>query len=202
MSASVVPERRVARLDVEQVHAMLAAGILGEAEPIELIDGVLVYKDRSALGEDPMTIGRRHNLVVKLLASLDPEVTSFGRHLQTQGPLSLPPHDEPEPDGVILRGGPRDYTDRLPLGDDADVVIEVADASLSYDRTKKLALYARAGIAQYAIVNLQSPSVELHEEPVPADARYRRTSVLRAGDTIILRLGDGRLEIAVARILP
>lgn len=153
--------QRVARLTVEQVHAMLEAGIVREGEPIELIDGLLLHKDRSAKGEDPMTIGRRHNLVVKLLGRLDAELTAQGCHMQTQGPVSIPPHDEPEPDGAVLHGEPRDYTDRLPEARDVASVIEVADASLPYDRTRKLALNARAGIPQYVIVNLQDDVVEI-----------------------------------------
>ena len=202
MIPSTVADIRVARLTVGQVHAMLVAGILREGEPVELIDGVLVYKDRSDHGEDPMTIGRRHNLAVKLLARLDPELVLRGCHMQTQGPLSLPPHDEPEPDGVILRGNPRDYAGRLPGATDATSVIEVADSSLEYDRNQKLALYARAGISQYLIVNLRESLVEVHEDPIPNEERFTRHRVCRAGDRVALRVTDGALEIEAARILP
>jgi len=41
---------RVATLSVDQFEAMIAGGILPEGAPIELIDGLLVYKDRSATG--------------------------------------------------------------------------------------------------------------------------------------------------------
>lgn len=203
MSSPALHDRRIARLDVGQVHAMLDAGILRDGEAVELIDGVLVCKDRSALGEDVMTIGKRHNLVVKLLARLDPELAQRGRHMQTQGPLTLPPRDEPEPDGIILRGDPRSYADHLPEAADAESVIEVADASLAYDRTTKLALYARAGIRQYVIVNLQNSTVEIYEQPSPAEACYRATSFRHAGETVALRVADGEhLEVDAARLLP
>lgn len=203
MSASVAPERRVARFDVAQLHAMLAAGILAEGEPLELIDGVLVYKDRSEQGEDPMTIGKRHNLVVKLLARIDPELQSHGCHIQTQGPLSLPPSDEPEPDGAVLRGDPRTYADRLPSGPDCSSVLEVADASLAYDRTKKLAVYARAGIPQYIIVNLAELCIEVYEQVVPSEGRYARRAVLRSGEAFELRLPSGaHVPIDAGRVLP
>ena len=133
---------------------MIKAGIVHEGASIELIDGVLIHKDRSASGEDPMSIGKEHRLVVSLLGRLDADLAQRGYHMQIQNPLSLSPYDEPEPDGVILRGGPRVYTDRVPGAADAGSVIEVADSSLAYDRKTKLALYARAGIAQYVIVNL------------------------------------------------
>lgn len=204
MTASVAPQGRVAPLDVGQVHAMLEAGILADHEPIELIDGVLVYKDRSALGEDPMTVGRKHNLVVGLLIELNPDLSKFGCYVQAQGPLTLPPHNEPEPDGVILYGGgPRDYRDRLPGAADAAAVIEVADSSLAYDRGKKLSVYARAAIPQYVIVNLQESCIELYEDPAAAEGRYRRTTVIHAGETLVFQLGvHGALTVAAERLLP
>ena len=202
MILSIAADLRVARLTVGQVHAMLETGILQEGEPVELIDGMLVYKNRSDHGEDPMTIGRRHNLAVKLLARLDPELVPKGYHMQTQGPLSLPPHDEPEPDGVILRGDPRDYIERLPGAADADSVIEVADSSLEYDRNQKLALYARVGITQYLIVNLREGIIEVYEGPVPQEQRFARRSVCHPGERIALRVGGEVLEIEATRILP
>lgn len=181
---------------------MLEVGILQDGEPIELIDGVLVCKDRSARGEDPMTIGKRHNLVVKLLAQLDVELASRGSHMQTQGPLRIPPYDEPEPDGAVLRGTARTYAERLPGAVDAAAVIDVADASLEHDRGKKLALYARAGIAQYVIVNLRDASVEVYEHPLAEESRYGEQTVLRAGEVLRLRTGELPLDIDVSRILP
>lgn len=182
---------------------MLDAHILEEGAPIELIDGVLAFKDRSSYGEDPMTIGTKHNLAVKLLARLDPELGSRGCHMQTQGPVSLPPHDEPEPDGAVIRGEPRDYADRLPGASDVFAVVEIADSSLVYDRTIKLALYARAAIEQYVIVNLRGACVEVHERPAPSDERYETVTVLRAGDVLSLRVGNGeRLQLDPADILP
>lgn len=203
MAQSTTSDIRVARFTVTQVRAMVLAGILREGEPIELVDGVLVYKNRSAAGDDPMTIGERHNLVVKLLARLDAELAGRGHHMQTQGPLTLTIHDEPDPDGAVLRGQPRDYIDRLPTAADTSSVIEVSDSSLEYDRTRKLLLYARAGIAQYVIVNLRSNSVEVYEQPITAEARYALTAVLRPPDPLALRLGEGQcLNVDVGRILP
>jgi len=114
-----------------------------------------------------MSIGKEHRLVVSLLAELNAELARRGCHMQTQNPLSLPPYDEPEPDGTILRGRPRAYTDRVPGAADAGSVIEVADSSLTYDRKTKLALYARASITQYVIVNLNGQCVEIYEQPSP-----------------------------------
>ena len=181
---------------------MIKAGIVHEGAPIELIDGVLIHKDRSASGEDPISIGKEHSLVVSLLGELDADLAQRGCHMRTQNPLSLPPHDEPEPDGAILRGRPRAYTDRVPTAADTGSVIEVADSSLAYDRKTKLALYARAGIPQYVIVNLSGRCIEIYEQPSP-DGSCQQIAVRRAGETVVLRLADGeRLEILADRILP
>jgi Uma2 family endonuclease len=181
---------------------MIKAGIVHEGAPIELIDGVLIHKDRSASGEDPMSIGKAHSLVVRLLGELDADLAQRGCQMRTQNPLSLPPHDEPEPDGAILRGRPRSYTDRVPGAADAGSVIEVADSSLAYDRNTKLALYARAGIPQYVIVNLGGRCIEIYEQPAP-DGSYQQIAVRRAGETVALRLADGeRLELLADRLLP
>jgi Uma2 family endonuclease len=196
-------EPRIARLTVDQVEGMLAVGILREGAPIELIDGVLVYKNRSDGGEDPMTIGKKHNLAVQLLKELEPELRARGCTIQTQGPVRIPPHDEPEPDGAVLRGTPRDYTERLPAASDVCAVLEVSDSSLEYDQTTKLARYARALIAQYVIVNLRNDCVEVHEDPAAAEERYEVTRVLRRGNKLDIRLDDGlRFEIEVSRLLP
>jgi Uma2 family endonuclease len=193
---------RIAPLTVDQVHAMLRAGILQEGTPIELIDGQLVYKNRSAAGKEPMTVGELHNLVVKLLAELDAELRTRGCHLQAQGPVSMPPHNEPEPDGAVLRGTPRNYATRLPTAHDAEAIVEVADSSLRYDRTTKLAIYAGAAVAQYVIVNIPDDVVEVYEDPDPQKRKYRTTTILRRGEAVSIRATVGRLDVPVERLLP
>lgn len=82
-------------------------------------------------------------------------------------------------------------------------MIEVSASSLTYDRKIKLALYARAAIAQYVIINLGHECVEVHEQPSPTEERYASVTVLRRGDRLALRTGDGPpLDVEVARLLP
>lgn len=199
MTEPAVAVHRVARLTASQVHAMLKSGILRDAEGLELIDGLLVYKDRAAAGADPMTIGEKHNLVIKLLARLDPDLVTAGAHMQTQGPVRLSERDEPEPDGAVVRGDPRDYADRIPVSSDVTCILEVADSSLEYDRTTKAALYARAGIAQYVIVNLRDFCLELHERP--AGGEYADVRIVTAGGVVELK-AVGVVRVAAERLLP
>ncbi len=181
---------------------MMEAGYLTEGAPIELLDGFLAVKDRSARGEDPSTIGKQHNLVVKLLTELDPELRLLGFHMQVQGPVTLGPRHEPEPDGAILRGAPRDYAERLPRATDVLTLFEAADGSLDQDRKAKMEIYARAGIPRYAIVNLIERRIEVFADALPAEGRYGRIVSLGAEETMVLDLEGKRLEVPVQNLLP
>lgn len=178
---------------------MLSAGILRDGQPLELIDGLLLYKDRSDCGGDPMTIGEKHNRAVQLLALLVPELLAQGVYMQTQGPIRLSEKDEPEPDGAVISGHPRDSG--IPGPAKAMSVIEVADSSLEYDRTTKLSMYARAGIAQYVIVNVRDQRVEVYERP--AGERYEVTKLVAASGAFDLRISAGAtLTVTAERLLP
>ena len=86
-------------------------------------------------------------------------------------PLRLGEITEPEPDVAVIAGSIRDYTDAHPST--AALVIEVADTSLAYDRTTKASLYAKAGIAEYWIINLNNRQLEVYRSPrVDATQRY------------------------------
>ncbi len=177
---------QLARMDLDQYHRMRDTGILHDGDPIELLDGLLIYKDRSARGEGLMTVGKHHNLAVQLLIEWAQEVRRRGCVLQVQGPVAIPPSHEPEPDGAILRGALRDYADGLPEARDVFCVIEVADSSLAQDRTVKLSLYAQAAVPCYLIVNLVDHVVERFDDPIPAEGRYGRKSVLTRDEVVVL----------------
>ena len=180
---------------------MLEAGILRDGEALELIDGLLIYRDRSARGGDPKTIGEKHNLVIKLLARLEADLEGLGAQMQTQGPVRLSETNEPEPDGAVVRGGPRDCSARVPAGADVESIIEVADSSLEYDRSTKAAMYARAGLAQYVIVNVRDARIEVLEQP--AEGTYTLSRVIFPDGSVELRAPGGkRLLVAAARLLP
>ena len=190
-------------LTVEQYHRMIDQGIVPEGEPYELLDGHLVRKDRSAAGDDPMTVGPDHVLVVKRLARLSRKLERLGCHLQTQQPVSLPPHDEPEPDAAVVLGSEDDYVGRLPTAAEVPCVIEVADSSLRRDRSTKLRIYADSGIAVYVIVNLLERLVEVYSQPLTGKGRYGRSVTLAPGQSLELPTTKGRrLAVPVRSLLP
>jgi hypothetical protein len=190
-------------LTVRQYHRMIEQGILPEGEPYELLGGQVVRKDRSARGEDPMTVGHQHAWVVKTLGKEGRKLEKLGCHLQTQQPISLPPRDEPEPDAAIIVGSEDDYMDRHPAAADVLCVIEVADASLLNDRTIKLRAYADAGIPMYIIINLPDRMVEVYTEPLKGKHRYGQSVTLGLSDKLTLPGTRGRqLTVPVKRLFP
>lgn len=192
-------------LTVAQYHRMIEDGVLPEGEPLELLDGYIFHKDRSAAGEDPMTVGHLHVWVVKTLARFSARLRSMGCHLQTQQPVSLPPYDEPEPDGAIVLGKEDDYHDRLPSATEVTCVVEVADSSLQRDRTTKLRIYAAAGIPCYIIINLADRVIEVYTQPMGKDraARYGRKETLSGRQSVQFPAARGRrLAVPVRKLLP
>lgn len=193
----------VQRLNVPQFHQMLEQGILREGEPVELIDGLLLRKDRSDRGGDPMAHGPWHAYAITRLQRLAARLAGWGCHLRCQLPVTLAEYLEPEPDGAIVRGEPEDYLGRHPGPADTMAVIEIADSSLSYDRTTKQQIYASAGIPIYWIVGISERAIDVYSAPQAESGRYAHRRIALAGQTLQLPLASGRdLEVAVDELLP
>lgn len=178
----------IARFSVEQYHRMIASGVLTEDDRVELIEGWVVRQ---------MAKGPEHEYSTgegqELLRSLLPP----GWHVRSQAPITLS-ESEPEPDLSVVRGTRRDYRDRHPGPDDIALVVEVADSSLLTDR-RKGAVYARAGIPEYWIVNLEDSVLEVHSEPRPGDDGYASCRVLRVGAQAPVTIASreaGRIDVA------
>jgi Uma2 family endonuclease len=189
-------------LTVEQYHQMIEQGILESGTPIELLDGVLVRKDRAKAGEDPMTIGNEHRWAVENLKRVLSGLERFGHHLESQQPITLPPNGEPEPDGAIVRGTIDDYLKDKPKAADVSCAIEVADNSLNRDRVSKQRIYADAGIPQYVIVNLVEKVVEVHEHPALGTGKYQPARRLRDEEVVAFRVGERSVEVPASKLLP
>jgi Uma2 family endonuclease len=185
-----------------QMHRMREAGILSEGTAAELIDGLLVRRNRADQGGDPMVHGPRHALSLKRLQRLERRVEGHGCHFHCQLPLALADDTEPEPDLAVVRGTPEDFARQHPGPDAVLAVFEVADSSLDTDRTTKQRIYARAGIPVYGIVNLRNGCLEVYDQPSAGRGRYARQTVLRAGQTARVPLPDGTsFEIDPAEVL-
>ncbi len=156
------PARRL--FTVDEFHRMAEAGILGEDDRVELIEGELI---------EMTPIGSRHaacvNRLVKLLSSPDPYL------LSVQNPVSLSPRTELQPDIALLKPRPDYYASAHPGPNDVVLIIEVADTSAAADREVKLHLYARAGVPEVWLVDLPRGIIEVYQDPGGAAYRIART---------------------------
>ena len=187
-------------ITVTQFQQMIQKGILREGDPIELIDGLLVRKDRSARGENLMGHNPRHALLVSRLMRLLAPLSQFaGYYLRIQLPVVLTDINAPEPDIAVVCGTEEDYTDRHPGSDDLPLVIEVADSSVATDRSTKQRLYALAEIPRYWLINIPESQVEVYEQPDTLSGQYARCTRFTSGQTLVLNLTAlSQIEIKVA----
>jgi len=200
MKPTFPESREIVPLTVEQYHGMLAAGILAEGEPIELLNGLLVRKSR---GEEKTTHPHHALVVSKMTMLLVAAIKGMSCHVRVQSPVTLPPYNEPEPDLAIINGPPTAFADRHPGPADVICAIEVAGSSLERDRTVKQRIYASTGIPQYVIMNLIDSRIEVFEKPDSAKGRYRWRAELAGDKEIGLLLSEnGRLTFSVADWLP
>lgn len=99
----------------------------------------------------------------------------------------------PEPDVAILRGSYRDYLDQHPTGTDVLLVVELSQSTQTRDRAKA-AIYARAGVPEYWIIDLGGQTIQLHRRP-DADGAYQETrrvpmqEPIQVGDAVV-RVSD------------
>jgi Uma2 family endonuclease len=195
MEQNVMATALVRRWTRQEYDRMVAAGVFPPGERAELIDGEI-------LAMTPQ--GSAHATAIRLTEDILRMTFGAGYDVRIQLPLALDPSSEPEPDVTVVRGSPRDYRDAHPAS--ALLVVEVADTTLLYDREQKGSLYARAGVAEYWIVNLLDRSLEVYRDPAPLpQARYgweyRMKERYRAGDHIS-PLAASQARVAVADLLP
>jgi Uma2 family endonuclease len=124
--------------------------------------------------------------------------------VRRQGPLDLGLHTEPEPDVAVVPAQPDDHASAHPQN--AVLVVEVSDSTLASDRSRKGSLYARAGIADYWIVNLVDGQLEDYRNPRPNPAQrygheYADRTILTRADTVS-PLCEPSVVIAVADLVP
>jgi Uma2 family endonuclease len=190
MSTASARTRRWKRVEYEQ---LIDRGIFQPGERLELIGGQLLVREPQ---------GGAHALGIELVAEALREAFGTTARVRVQLPIALDEESEPEPDVSVVSGPLEDADPALPSR--ALLIVEVSDSSLTLDRTEKASLYARAGIADYWILNLVERVLEVHREPAPGSTapygwRYRVVHRLGAGD-VVSPLAAPRSWIPVARL--
>jgi Uma2 family endonuclease len=168
---------------------------LFRGDPVELIAGQLVVAEPQR-SYHATAVGAADDA---LRAVLPP-----GWIVRAQMPVALDAESAPEPDLVVVAGTRTDYRESHPAG--AALILEVSDSSLDFDRQHKGSLYARAGVADYWIVNLIDRVLEVYHDPAPDPEapygwRYRSVQTLTPPAAVV-PLALPTAWIAVADLLP
>lgn len=155
MTASA-PASPIRLFTADEVDAMVRAGILGEDEPLELLEGVL--ETMSPQGDD-------HAWILEELA--DRMRLAYPQHrMREQKQLNAGEDSRPEPDIAIVRGARIKGQRAHPLGADAILVVEVSVSTLERDH-RKASVYGRAGVPVLWILDVEGRRLEVHTDPGP-----------------------------------
>ena len=184
--------RKWTRVEYER---LVDAEILGPDDRVELLGGAMICKEPQY---SPHATG------IQLVQRALTEAFGAGWVVRPQMPVALDDESEPEPDVAVVPGHPRDYRDAHPTR--PVLVVEVALSRLGFDRDRKGSLYARAGLADYWIVNLPDRRLEVYRGPVSDGAApfgWRYGTALALGpDDRVAPLAAPTATITVADVLP
>jgi Uma2 family endonuclease len=166
MSTVTTPQRYL--INVEQYEKMGLAGIFPPEARIELIEGEL-------LTMAPIHVPHMWAVSALTRALL---ASPLAEHvfLFPQQPVILSDITEPQPDIALARGPADRYRHAKARPADIVLLIEVSDSTLGFDRKRKGPLYARCGVMEYWIVNVNARRLEVFRLPV--EGAYTETAVL------------------------
>jgi Uma2 family endonuclease len=159
------------RFSVEDYYRMAETGVLRPDARVELLDGEII---------DMSPIGPFHGGVTRYLIEFFADASKKRWITDAQNPVQLDDHSEPQPDLMLLKPSGHYYKKRQPTPKDVFLLVEIADTSLERDQEIKLPAYARSGIAEVWIVDLNEQTIEVYRQP--NFTGYASKTVLAAGD--------------------
>lgn len=161
------------KITVNEFQLMAKTGILDEKERLELMEGEIIT----------MTpIGDNHARCVLFLTNFFAKKLIGKVMINVQNPLQLDTISQSQPDITLLRPRSDYYQSKSINPDDILLLIEVADSSIKYDRQIKAPFYAKHGISELWIINLENQTVEIYRDP-QSDG-YKDCHTFHPGDKI------------------
>ena len=156
------------RFTVDDYYRMAEVGILGPEARVELLDGVIFDKPRTT----PRDASCNTRLTYLFMQKLGDLVIVSPRN-----PVRLDYYSEPEPDLTLLRRTDDFYSFAHPGASDVLLLVEVVDGPSDRERALKLPLYARHGVAEVWLIDLEQRQVVVCSDPAPDG--YRIVEVAR-----------------------
>lgn len=178
------------RFSLADYEQMIDLGILTENDRVELIRGEIIEK---------MSIGELHAACVRKLTQLFSMRFAARAVVSVQNPVRLT-DSEPEPDVTLLELRDDFYATSHPEPRDVLLLVEVADASLDFDREVKREIYAENGVAEFWILNVVDRTLEVYRQPQPT-GQYADVRVLSSDERIDLERLPGEVFV-VGELFP
>jgi Uma2 family endonuclease len=157
----IEPRRDDGHLTARQYFAMAECGIFSPDERVELLDGLIVAMTPQSPWH-ASTVSRIHSVLQSRLPART--------YIRIQSSFRVDDSCVPEPDLAVVPGTFEDYCYEHPA--EAHLIVEVGYTSLIQDRITKAAIYARAGIPCYWVINLRDLCVEEFRQPNPRTSTY------------------------------
>jgi Uma2 family endonuclease len=175
----------LAKWTIEQYHQMIESGVLVD-QRVELLNGEIVEMPSEGVGHAYLNT-RGRNIFQKLLGDR--------AEVRDAKPVTLPEHaSEPAPDIAVVQSPDDIYATHHPYPSNIFLLIEYSYSSLAKDKELKRLLYAKAGIIEYWVVNLQDRQVIVHRDPIDGD--YRSTQTLTTGSITMLAFPDVSIDVS------
>ena len=173
-----------AKWSLDDYHQMIESGLLAERS-LELINGEIIEMSPE---------GVSHSFYCRGTAKYLRSLLGNRAEVSEAHPITLPNDSEPEPDIAIVRSPDTLYQTRHPFPEDIFWLIEIANSNLAKDLGVKRELYARAGIPEYWVMNLQTSELVIFRDLI--DNKYRSEICLNDGDISPLAFPDISIDIS------
>jgi Uma2 family endonuclease len=158
---------------VDEYYRMVEVGILAEDDRVELIEGEIL---------EMSPIGDRHLACTDRATMLFAPLLLGKAIVRIQGSIRLSDNTQPQPDIILLNPRKDFYAKGGAVTKDALLVIEVAETSFRYDRGRKLAIYAKYGVHEVWIEDLNTDTLLIFRDRHPKG--YKTSLVLQPSDSV------------------
>lgn len=158
------------RITLDDLYVMMQAGIIEEGERSELVEGELFVM----ASEGDLHINYLELLTEALRAALGPAYKVVQR-----GVLNRPPETQLSPDIAVWPAGA--LADRM-TPENVHLIVEVSDTTARGDKRAKALLYARAGVSELWIMDVQPRRLLVYRDA--ADGTWPEPTEVKPGEAI------------------
>jgi Uma2 family endonuclease len=160
---------------VDEYYRMGEAGIFHPEARLELIEGEII---------EMSPVGDRHIACVNRATAFFTARLAGKVMVSVQNPVRLSRYTEPQPDILLARPRADYYAGKRISPEDTFLVIEISDTTVRYDRNRKMPLYAKSGVPELWIENLQEDVILVYRNPGPET--FSTSLVFHRGESVSL----------------